>query len=433
MTDPGRTVILRDLRGGSADELRYKAPESEIAVDSEKLSLPSFPDINSTLTIRRALGEEPLSQSGSTRDGGILVISKRTYHESTLFGFDDDPHAARLLGELRCDAIYDMQAAGEPVVDKNRDGLRKGHPLTKELFEAAKRVVEQIVSEEREKEKQKQKKLEHESTLRRFRDAIRSLNEIARKELQLGGPGSGEGTGAIREPQAPQDGFEFIPDTYRILVAERTTLKLRVQVDGTTGISVGSKIEVSSDNPNIKVLDTAPSVPKLYHEEPPLSLVPIAVEGLQANAQGLITARFGGKIAIAVVEVVSTKAQRESHATGGLFKGIHYEERPDLPVRSRFDKNEGAIWINTLGPSVDLYFGRLGEGQEQPANQVFVAELVTEHACLEIARRKKDAKILDIPPGVDELEAFNNHLAKLKADYSPLIHKALVSPENRRR
>lgn len=110
-----------------------------------------------------------------------------------------------------------------------------------------------------------------------------------------------------------------------------------------------------------------------------------------------------------------------------------YEEQPNLPLRSRFDKKEGIIWINTLGPSVDLYFGRGGEGQEQPANEVLVAELVTEHACQEIARRKKEAKILDIPPGVEELDAYSAHLTKLKADYAPIIHKVLVSAENRRR
>lgn len=281
MTDPSRTVVLRDLRSGSADELLYKSPESEVLVDGVELSLPSYPEVRPKLTIWRANGADALSQSGSSRTGGILVVSKRTYHEATLFGFDEDPHAGKLFGELRCDEIYSLQAAGEPIVDKNRDGLKKSHPLTKELFEAARKVVERIVAEEREKEKQKQKKLEHESTLRRFRDAIKSLNEIARRELQLGGPGVGPGTRTLTDPHAPQDGFEFIPDTYRIVVSERESLKLRVQVDGTTGIAVGDKIEISCDNSNIRILDDRPSVPKLYHEDPPLSLVHVPIEGLQ--------------------------------------------------------------------------------------------------------------------------------------------------------
>ena len=30
--------------------------------------------------------------------GGILITSKRTVHQATLFGFDDGPHAAKLFG-----------------------------------------------------------------------------------------------------------------------------------------------------------------------------------------------------------------------------------------------------------------------------------------------------------------------------------------------
>jgi hypothetical protein len=433
MTDPTRTLVLRDLRSGSADDLRYETPENELLVDRAELSLASYPEIRPKLTVRRAVGADALSQSGSDRTGGILVVSRRTCHEATLFGFDDDPHAARLFGELRCDEIYDKQAGGDWIVDKNRDGLKKNHPLTKELFQAARQVIDGIIAEERKEEREKQRKLENEKTLRRFREAIKSLNEIARRELQLGGPGTGVGPGTPTDPRAPQDGFEFIPDTYRIIISERELLKLRVQVDGTTGIAVGDKIEISCDNPKIKVLDNAPSVPKLFHEDPPLSIVHVPVEGLQANAQGFITAKYNGKTAIAAVEVVSTKAQTQHHATGGLFKAISYEQKPSWPHRARFDKKECVIWINTLGPSVDLYFGPSGEGQDLPANQVLVAELVTELACQEIARRKKEAKLLDIPPGVDELDAYSLHITKLKADYAPILHKALVGMENRRK
>lgn len=432
MSDPTRKILLRDLRGGSAAELSYKLPEGELLLDSKDVDLPGFPDIKATLTVRRAVGPEVLSQSGSYRTGGILITSRRTYHEATLFGFDEDPYAARLFGELRCDGIYDLQAIGEPIVDKNRNGLRKDHPLTRELFDAARAELQEIVNAEKEKEKQKQRSLEKEDTLRRFKEAVRNLNQIAIKELQVGGAGSGDGPGAERDMRAPADGFEFIPDTYRIVVAERDILKLRVQVDGSTGIAVGDSIEVSCDNPHVKILNSRPLVPSLTREDPPIAIVRIAVEGLQANAQGFVTARYGNKTAIAAVEVVSTKKQQEHHPRGGLFKDIRYEERPDMPVRSRFEKSEGLIWINTLGPSVDLYFGPGGEGQELPANQLLVAELVTEQACREIARVKRETKTLDIPPGIDELDAYSRQIDKLKESYAPLIHKVLVNASHRR-
>ncbi len=184
MSDPSRKVLLRDLRSGSAAELSYKPPEGEVLLDGLKLELPDFPDVTATLSVRKANGPEGLSQGGSDRTGGILITSKRTYHEATLFGFDDDPYAVRLFGELRCDDIYDLQAIGEPIVDKNRNGLKKDHPLTRQLFEAARDQVARIVNTEKEKEKQKQRSLEKEETLRRFKEAVRNLNQIASKELR---------------------------------------------------------------------------------------------------------------------------------------------------------------------------------------------------------------------------------------------------------
>lgn len=432
MMDPSRQVVLRDLRSGSADELHYEPPEGEVLVDSLELELPSFPGVAPKPTVKRAVGLESLSQAGSYRTGGIAVTSRRTYHESTLFGYDEDPHASRIFGELRCDEIYDLQAAGDPIVDKNRNGLRKDHHLTKELWNAARTEIDIIISAERDRQRQKQLSLEQEETLRRFREAVQNLNEIARKELQLGGAGPGSVPNVSIEIRVPQDGFEFIPDTYRVLVAERESLRLRVQVDGTTGIAVGDKIEISCDNPHIRVLDDAPVVPKLFKEDPPLSNIQIHVEGLQANAQGFVTARHKGKTAIAALEVVSTRTQKERHVSSGLFKEIKYEERPELPLRARFERKEGLIWINTSGPSVDLYFGAGGKRQELPANQVLVAELVTQLACEEIARVKRETKTLDVPPGVDELEAVFTHTNQLKADYAPMIHKILVNSEYRR-
>ena len=433
MMDPARKVILRDLRGGSADELHYDPPEGETLFDRIALELPSFPEIKPTLTVRRATGPDALSQSGSCRTGGILVTSKRTFHEATLFGHDEDPHASKLFGELRCDEIYDRQAAGEPIVDKNRNGLKKDHSLTRELFGAAQAIIETIITEEKERQKQDRQALEHAETLKRFRQAVQNLNEIAKKELQMGGAGQGATPSAPGEVRGPQEGFEFIPDMYRIMVAERELLKLRIQLDSSTDIAVGDRIEISCDNPHIRILDPTPTVPKLFHEEPPLSRISVAVEGLQANAQGFVTAKCKGKTAVAAVEIVSTKPQTERHPTSGLFKDIKYEEKPDQPIRARFERKEGLIWINTLGPSVDLYFGPDGERQEFPANQVMVAELVTGLACEEIARVKRETKTLDVPPGVDDLEAFMQQTNRLRAAYAPMIHKILVNSDHRRK
>jgi len=431
MTDSNRKITLRDVRHGTVDELRYETPEGVLLVKDLTIELPSFPDLQPKLTVLEATGGV-LTQSGSYRTGGIVITTRRSCHEATLFGFDDDPDAANLFGELRCDAIYDLQARGEQIVDKNRNGLRKDHPITRELFDAAKKFIEKLLSQKKEEAKRKQKALEDAETAQRFRSAVKSLNDIAKNELQIGGAGKGDGPIQPRDMNLPKDGFEFMPDEYRILLAERSNLKLHILVDGSTGISVGDPIEVSCDNAHIKILHAFLTVPRLSSDEPPISIVSIQIEGTQANAQGFVTAKCGHKVAVAVIEVVSSRAQKEHTPRGGLFKEIKYEQRQEIPQRVRFDRKEGTIWINTAGPSVDLYFGRDGEGQEQPANQTLVAELVTEVACREITRLKDSMKTLDIPPGIERTEAFFLYVDKLKAEYAPDIHRALVSPTHRR-
>ncbi len=432
MTDKDRRVTLRDVRHGTVDELRYEVPDGVVLVQDLVLELPSFPDLKPTLTVLEATGGA-LTQAGSYRTGGILITTRRSCHEATLFGFDEDPDAANLFGELRCDAIYDLQAGGEQIVDKNRNGLRKDHPITRELYEAGKKFVEQTLSKKKDEAKRKQKALEDAETAQRFRSAVKSLNDIAKNELQMGGAGTGGGPSSTRrDMNLPKEGFEFMPDEYRVLLAERNNLKLRILVDGSTGISVGDPVETSCDNPHIKLLNEVPTVPTLLSNDPPISVVVIQIEGTQANAQGFVTAKCGNRVAVAVVEVVSSREQIEHPPRGGLFKEIKYKEQREIPQRAWFDRKEGTIWINTAGPSVDLYFGGEGEGQEQPANQTLVAELVTELACREITRLKDSQKTLDIPPGIERTEAFFQYVDKLKAEYAPDLHRALVSPSYRR-
>src|SRR6185437_2328598 len=236
MTDSNRKITLRDVRHGTVDELRYETPEGVLLVKDLTIELPSFPDLQPKLTVLEATGGV-LTQSGSYRTGGIVITTRRSCHEATLFGFDDDPDAANLFGELRCDAIYDLQARGEQIVDKNRNGLRKDHPITRELFDAAKKFIEKLLSQKKEEAKRKQKALEDAETAQRFRSAVKSLNDIAKNELQIGGAGKGDGPIQPRDMNLPKDGFEFMPDEYRILLAERSNLKLHILVDGSTGIS----------------------------------------------------------------------------------------------------------------------------------------------------------------------------------------------------
>jgi hypothetical protein len=431
MSDTKRTVLLREKKtGGEEQSLTYCQPDGDL-IREELLEVAGYPDARTILRIFLAKGVEPLSQIGFCRTGGIVIKSFRACHEATLFGFDEDQYASRLFGELMCDKIDELQRAGEQVVTRERDGLRRQHPFTKELVRAAKAIVDDVVTTERKKAEKQQKVLETEETRKRFKDAVKSLNEIATKELQ-GAPGAGTGHDGHRPPaeiRPPLNGFEFIPDSYRIVLAMPEALKLRIQLG--QDIQIGDVITLESNVEGVKILHPTLAVPVERYENPPVAIARISVEGIQPNAEAWITARCKGKEANAIVEVVSKRTQREP-TLGGLFREIKYRANEDSPFRVHFDRHTGIIWINTSESSVQLYFGPDGAGQDQAANQCLVGELVTQVACEEIARARRERGNLDIPTGVKELDAFHNYLNKLRMQNAGLIHRLLVDRKYRR-
>jgi hypothetical protein len=431
MGDPKRTVILTE-KGEQGQTLSYCAPPGDL-IREEQLSVTGYPDAKAVLKVYVVKGADVLSQVGDCRTGGIVVSSFRACHEATLFGYDEDPFAAKLFGELRCDKIDELQRTGEQVVTKERSGLRKQHPFTQALFKATKTVIEAIVLAEKKKAEQQQKVLETEETKKRFKDAVKSLNAIATKELE-GAPGRGGGDDIIQppgKPRLPVNGFEFIPDSYRVVIAEKENLKLRILLTPESGVKIGDVITVESNTDGVKILQPTIAVPPERYEDPPIAIASISVEGIQPNAEAWITARCNGKEANATVDVVSTKVQRDP-PSGGLFKEIKYKADNESPLRVHFDRQTGVIWINTVEPSVLLYFGPDGAGQEEAQNQCLVAELITQMACEEIAREKRTKGKLDIPTGVKELDAFNNYLNKLRILNAGAIHKLIVNPKYRR-
>lgn len=430
LSDARRAVILKNKREALGERLSYCPPDGSL-VRETLLNVAGFPNSNALLKVYLADGDEPLTQSGSCRTGGIVVRSFRACHEATLFGLDEDPYGAKLFGELRCDKLDELQRAGEQVVTKNRDGLRKQHSFTRALFKAAKAIVEEIITGEKNKAEIQQRVLETEETKRRFKQAVKSLNEIASKEL-AGAPGAGTGRDGRLPPdgvRVPLDGFEFIPDSYRVVIAGREVLKLRIQLND--DMQIGDVITVESNTDGVKILNPELPVPVERYEDPPIAIARITVEGIKPNAEAWISAKCNGKEANATVDVVSKRPERDA-ATGGLFKEIRYRVNNDSPLRAHFERHTGVIWINTAERSVQLYFDADGAGQEKPANQCLVAELVTQIACEEIARASREKGRLNIPAGVKELDAFYAYLNRLRIQNAGLIHKLLVDSKYRR-
>src|SRR5207237_3258937 len=86
----------------------------------------------------------------------LVVRSGRAAHESTFASYEGSPGTRHLFGEIRCDALEELQRAalGRPrpqlVVKVDRSGLSENHPAVRALYAAIDRVLKPIVvAEER--------------------------------------------------------------------------------------------------------------------------------------------------------------------------------------------------------------------------------------------------------------------------------------------
>ncbi len=209
LADPHRELWL-ELPGEAATLIT----EPSIAPDGERPLL--FDDdvrvqagVTARVTVRRAANPIPLSPSRATRLGGLLILSGRAAHETTLGSFEGAPGARHLFGEVRCEAIETLQrrALDSPrpqvVVRVDRSGLNEHHPMVRHLHAALDRVLGPIVAEE---ERRASAHVVRAGRALRVRDEVglRALNDALRTAFDA--PGSAGFASGGRGSSQPLEG-----------------------------------------------------------------------------------------------------------------------------------------------------------------------------------------------------------------------------------
>jgi hypothetical protein len=152
--DPTRELLL-DLPQEPLHLVRHAAPEADperpVLFDDE---IELQRGVIARVVVRRSAQPIPLNPARATRRGGLVVLSGRAAHETTLAGFEARPGARHLFGEVRCEAIERLQRdaldAPRPqvVVRVDRGGLNEAHPLVKRLYASLERILRPIVDAE---------------------------------------------------------------------------------------------------------------------------------------------------------------------------------------------------------------------------------------------------------------------------------------------
>ena len=182
LEDPTRDVML-ESPAGSVELVTFPRPEPDpdrpLLFDEE----PSLtPRISARITVRRAAAPLAPGTSRATRVGGLVIRSGRAAHESTFASYEGSPGTRHLFGEVRCDALEELQRAAldrprpQVVVKVDRSGLNDNHPVVRALYEAVDKVLKPIVAEE---ERRASAHLIRAGTALRARDQVglRALND----------------------------------------------------------------------------------------------------------------------------------------------------------------------------------------------------------------------------------------------------------------
>jgi hypothetical protein len=153
--------------------------------------------VEARVIVRRSAAPIPLTPSRALRRGGLVVRSGRAAHETTLAGYESRAGARHLHGEVRCDALEELQREAlesprpEVVVRVDRSGLNDNHPVVKRLATALERLIRPIIEDEERRAGAHVVKANRElQALDRV--GLRALNDVLRSAFEASGPAGAE-------------------------------------------------------------------------------------------------------------------------------------------------------------------------------------------------------------------------------------------------
>jgi hypothetical protein len=361
LEDPARELSL-ELPSGAVELARVPTPEPDpqrpVLFDDE---VAVTGEIRARVTVRRSARPLSPGMSRATRIGALVVRSGRAAHESTFASFEGSPGTHSLYGEVRCDALDDLQrdALERPrpqvVVRVDRSGLNDNHPVVKALYASIDRVLRPIVAAE---ERQTRAHLVRPGSALRARDQVglRALNDALKSAFdtpgkagfQAGGapssheplepsertpPQSAPG-GVAAEGPAPSAPLRFKQSLIRLHPGERRGVSLLVNPQR---IPPGTAIHVVVD-PGLGVnlwTDTVPEPVRGGWSRVSANLR--CRVSADPGTRLSVLAEAGGEVAELVVLVV------RHHAAGWVREIARKDE--DAQIEAHFDPEAGVVTV----------------------------------------------------------------------------------------
>jgi hypothetical protein len=359
LEDESRELLL-ELPGEPLQLVRYTPPEPDperpVLFDKE---VELQRGITARVVVRRAAQPISLSPARAARRGGLVVMSGRAAHETTLAGLEARPGARHLYGQVRCEPIERLQREAldtprpQVVVRVDRSGLNDAHPLVRRLYATLERILRPIIESE---EKRAGARLVRAGREIAARDEVglRALNDALRAAFDAPGQAGFARGGAptaqppIEEPPQQEVPPQAVPPVAHALDAAMRFKQspVRLHPGEERGVSLlfdparvspGTPIEIATD-PGLSL--------RLYRQDVPQ---PVAggwsrVSGklrafvsAEPGSQLSVFAEAGGHDAELIVHVV------RHHGSGWVREIARKDE--DAPVEAEFEPETGVVTV----------------------------------------------------------------------------------------
>jgi hypothetical protein len=281
----------------SFERLMYKPPIGRLLMSkSFTISYAPFGDFEISLSVKKATKD--LSLHGDFRDAGLVH-----YHDDyavidcTLWGFENDPFARSLFGEVQIRNFSVFLNKEEDVIDEKRRGLNKKHPFVEKLVFEIDTRLRHIIDQERKSLQEEMFSLNQSSV----REALRELNNVAKEEGALGKvyiPHALKTKTMVFSPNFVE-AFEYLEKTIYLVINP-----LIVNED--------RKISINSDNSKIDVHPQEIILSEQEIESKKCVVKRVTIIGKEAGLKGQIGAEICEHIAIAGVNVAENPMLRPS-------------------------------------------------------------------------------------------------------------------------
>jgi len=401
----------------SKGNVKFEPPKGAMAYEG-KVNLPSYGD-----PVEIKVFKSPI-QLDSPRlnpfaKAGILIKSGASILDNCLFKYENDPAALYFWGEACCDGIAEKIRKGEVgIIDFNRAGIEWRHEYCQSIQATIEKILDPLIQEKRkELEKPEEKKEVAEPTKKLLRKLCSVLNELANKEFE--------------EWETPVE--ELPPSIEKLTMLPRYA---NIEVDKPRPLSVyapaelvrvaGNKVMTDSDNINVSLLSSHVSLDKRHPKQPNLYYGFFKVVGRVMNEEAKILCKLGEQEAVAHVKVAEPK-EKPPRKPKGFISGISPDDVADPIQRVQYVEDTGEIKIYIKFPGVARYVGSGLEGAETEQGKVFLAELVGEAFCRQLAVMKLKRGEAPPFPGVEaEIGFFNSMVNELQKKYLDRIHEVVA-------